>query len=147
MRVGLVWADCSLVSSEQEESTVDAFWVECSPVESVELVEPQMNEEDHASVERMRRDYGWPHDFGGRQRCCFLVARDLSFIRAFPAHYPFHQLWNGYSPFRETDDTTIDALAQLAQLSASPKRVEAREGALFVWPHSTDSNLLQRMFQ
>jgi hypothetical protein len=77
---------------------------------------PGPRKEDHASIDRVRRGYGWPHNFGGQNRCCFLADRDLHFIRAFPAHYPFHQLWNGYSPFREIDETTIEALNQLAQL-------------------------------
>ena len=116
MRARLVWPDCSLVcSDERMVSPVDAFWVECTPAESAALVEPHMSEEDHASIAMMRRGYGWPHAVEGQDSCSFLVARDLRFILAFHAHYPFHQLWNGYSPFREIDDTTVEALEQLAQ--------------------------------
>jgi hypothetical protein len=38
---------------------------------------------------------------------CFLVARDLSFVEPRPVHYPFHQLWNAYSPFRTMADRSM----------------------------------------
>jgi hypothetical protein len=71
---------------------------------------------DRTSIEKVRAHYGWPHHFEGEGRCCFLVARDLGFIHAFHAHYPFHQLWNAYSPFRDVPDTTIETLRQISAL-------------------------------
>ena len=97
---------------------VDAFWVECTPEEAATLVEPRMSDADRMSIDETKAHYGWPHHFEGLPRCCFLVARDLSFIHAFHAHYPFHQLWNGYSPFRDVPDT---AIGSLEGLSALPK--------------------------
>jgi hypothetical protein len=96
--------------------SVDAFWVECTPEESARLVDPRMSTADRASIAEMERTYGWPHFFDGEDRCCFLVAPDSSFIRAFQAHYPNHQLWNGYSPFRAIPTTSIDSVDDLATL-------------------------------
>lgn len=47
---------------------------------------------------------------------CFLVARDLSLIEPHPVHYPFHQLWNAYSHFREMPERSIDELTELKEL-------------------------------
>lgn len=131
MRVRRVWPDCSLAGpSDRRVSPIDAFWVECTPAESAGLVEPRMGKEDHASIVRTRRGYGWPHVFDGQDRCCFLVARDLRFIHAFHAHYPFHQLWNGYSPFRDIDEVRIGHLDELASLRRPLRRpgAETRPG-------------------
>ena len=81
-----------------------------------------MSLEDLESIERVRRTYGWPHRFEGIARCCFLVGRDLSFVRAFHFHYPFHQFWNAYSPFRHVPDTEISDLDELASLPTPVNR-------------------------
>jgi len=96
---------------------VDAFWVECAPHEAAMLVEPRMSSVDRMSIEKVKTHYGWPHHFEGESRCCFLVARDLSFIHAFHAHYPFHQLWNAYSPFRDVPEKTIGTLDSLSAMA------------------------------
>lgn len=86
------WPDCDAreFRLSEDKCPIDAFWVECTPREAARLVEPLMSETDQPSIERVRREYGWPHNFDGEDRCCFLVARDMSVIRAFHAHYPFH---------------------------------------------------------
>jgi hypothetical protein len=118
MLVRLGWPDCDprKYAIRDASAPVDAFWVECTPDEAATLVEPRMSEVDLESIEKVEAHYGWPHAFEGESRCCFLVARDLSFIHAFHAHYPFHHLWNGYSPFREVPDTRVGTLDQLSAL-------------------------------
>ena len=118
MLVRLGWPDCnpSRYGIRELSELVDAFWVECTPEEASRLVEPRMSEEDLSSIERVGAHYGWPHLYDGADRCCFLVARDLSFISAFHAHYPVHQMWNAYSPFREVAATTIETLDQIPAL-------------------------------
>jgi len=51
---------------------------------------------------------------------CFLVTRDLDSIRPFWVHYPFANLWNGYSPFREMPDTFITSLDEVRSLELPP---------------------------
>ena len=114
MRLG--WPDCNPREYGIRAGPIDAFWVECTPNEATRLVEPLMSEADFPSIEKVRAHYGWPHRFEGADRCCFLVARDLSFIHAFHAHYPFHQLWNSYSPFRDVSETTIETLDEITAL-------------------------------
>ena len=46
----------------------------------------------------------------------FNVSRDLSVCYSDVAHHPFHQLWNGYSPFRKCDHIVIDSLEELKNL-------------------------------
>jgi hypothetical protein len=50
----------------------------------------------------------------GRTPYCFLVARDLRSIDPCEFHYPFHQMWNAYSPFREMPERKIGRLEELA---------------------------------
>jgi hypothetical protein len=82
-----------------------------------------MSDADLDSIRHTKSSYGWPHHFDGKDQCCFLVARDLRFIQAFHAHYPYHQLWNAYSPFGPVPDTVIATLDELAELPA-PRDVE-----------------------
>ena len=118
MHVRLGWPDCNpgQYGIRDASEPIDSFWVDCTPDEATKLVEPLMSDADRPSIEKVRVHYGWPHHFEGQDRCCFLVARDLSFIHAFHAHYPFHQLWNAYSPFRDVPDTTIETLDQISAL-------------------------------
>ena len=43
----------------------------------------------------------------------FCVSRDMSDCYAEVAHHPFHQLWNGYSPFRRCDPIDISSPEEL----------------------------------
>jgi hypothetical protein len=91
-----------------------SFWVECTPEESRDSVEPRMRSDDQETIDRMRRSsYGWPHRVRGTAYCCFMISPDLSRIQAFWWHYPFHQLWNGYSPFHAIEPVDIESLDEL----------------------------------
>ena len=46
----------------------------------------------------------------------FNVSRDLSVCYADVAHHPFHQLWNGYSPFCLCDQVEISSPDELKEL-------------------------------
>lgn len=46
----------------------------------------------------------------------FNVSRDLSVCYAGVAHHPFHQLWNGYSPFCPCDHVEINSPADLKDI-------------------------------
>ena len=46
----------------------------------------------------------------------FNVSLDISICYSDVAHHPFHQLWNGYSPFRKCDHIVIDSLEELKNL-------------------------------
>jgi hypothetical protein len=119
MIVRLAWPDCNphAYGIRDAFERVDVFWVECTPEEATKLVEPFMSDADRLSIEQVRASYGWPHHFDAEDWCCFLVARDLSFIHAFHAQYPFHHLWNAYSPFRNVPDTTIETLDEITALA------------------------------
>ncbi len=41
---------------------------------------------------------------------CIVVNRDLSTIEVRPSHYPFANLWNGYSPWRRIEVIEVDSL-------------------------------------
>lgn len=51
----------------------------------------------------------------------FNVSRDLSECYSDVAHHPFHQLWNGYSPFYLCDHIAIDTPDELKYIQPTYK--------------------------
>lgn len=97
---------------------VDAFWVEATADEAEAVVFPHLQaaavdeSRDLAEdLQNVAEQLGTP-----ARPFCFLVARDLSFIDPFPARYPYHQLWNAYSPFESMPDRMISSLEELQTL-------------------------------
>ena len=97
---------------------MDCFWVEATHEEAIESVFPLLSRELELELEELATECEDlaksisqpPRPF------CFLVARDLSCIDPFEVHYPFHQLWNAYSPFRSLPDRSITSLDELAEI-------------------------------
>jgi hypothetical protein len=82
--------------------SMDCFWVEATHEEAIQSVFPMLSpelqlESEQLAVrcERLAEEISQPP-----RPFCFLVARDLSSIDPFEVHYPFHQFWGAYSPFR-----------------------------------------------
>ena len=100
----------------------DAFWVEATAEEAVVAVFPYISDEQKESSEREVLCFGHiAKDVGDPPRpYCFLVTKDLRSIEPHPVHYPFHQLWNAYSPFRFIGGHKISKLEQLASLQYTP---------------------------
>lgn len=113
---------------------LDQFWIACSKEEAERWFVPLLDERElnqYHDVLRMnaeRREYN-PEQY---VKYCemiketmevnevayayFCVSRDLSECYADVAHHPFHQLWNGYSPFCRCDHVEIDSPDQLKDI-------------------------------
>ena len=94
---------------------MDAFWVEATREEAVQWIIPRLTVEQRAESEEwasecpcLAQQISQPP-----RPYCYLVARDLSSIDPFVVHYPFHQSWNAYSPFRSISVRTIASLDEL----------------------------------
>ncbi len=51
-----------------------------------------------------------------KYHCYFNVSRDLKTCFPTEPHYPFSNLWNGYSPFEKMKIKTIYSLSELKDL-------------------------------
>ncbi len=131
MVVRSYWPSCDYRHKEWGASPIDAFWVEATREEAMQSIFPMLSHELQLESERLAAQcVGLAEEIAQPPRpFCFLVARDLSSIDPFQVHYPFHQLWNAYSPFRAIPERTITSLRELAGISievTSGKRARKR---------------------
>ena len=112
MRVRCFWRDCTYRNRTWGSPPVDAFWVEATEQEARSAVFPLLKPEQVAESRKVAEQYHHAAVDPARP-FCYLVARDLSSIDPFHPHYPFHQLWNAYSPFESMSEITVSTLDAL----------------------------------
>lgn len=97
---------------------MDAFWVEATQEEAINEVFPKLQPAEIVeSKEFVERFIQIAKELCNPPRpYCFLVAQDLSTTDPFHVHYPFHQLWNGYSPFEVMATVDIQSLEEVGTL-------------------------------
>jgi len=119
MIVRCFWPSCDYRQKKETATPIDAFWVEATHEEAIHSVFPRLSRELRLESKRLaaRCDALAKTVSQPPRPFCFLVARDLSCIDPFEVYYPFHQMWNGYSPFRSIPEQTIASLHQLAGIS------------------------------
>jgi hypothetical protein len=119
MIVRCFWPSCDFRHKQWNASPIDAFWVEATHEEAIQSVFPLLSSELQSESEQLaaRCENLEETDSQTPRLFCFLVARDLSSIDPFEVHYPFHHLWNAYSPFRSIPERTITSLQELAGIS------------------------------
>ena len=104
----------------------DSFWIACSKEEAEKWLVPLLDEEGlrqynmvlRMNANRKEQDPLWEEKYNdmiketmGVNEVAFVhfcISRDLSECYAEVAHHPFHQLWNGYSPFWRCDHVDIN---------------------------------------
>ena len=111
MLIRAFWRNCDLCRD-------DALWVEATIVEAESSVFSRLSADDISASRQFAKETGHMAEAMGRPDLtfCFLVSRDLSFIRPFPVHYPIHNLWNGYSPFEEMPAIDVEDLDALREI-------------------------------
>lgn len=97
---------------------IDSFWVEATYEEAEKAIYPFLTPEE---IERSKTHAKEGESIAsqiGNPPCpyCFLVAKNLSTIDPFHVDYPYHQMWNAYSPFKEIAKHHINALEELKAL-------------------------------
>jgi hypothetical protein len=118
MLVRFFWRDCDFSKKERKAKFLDAFWVEATKTEVEDAIFPYL-QADAVEESRLLADkfYEIAKQFGNPTRpSCFLIARDLSTINPFPVNYPFHHMWNAYSPFESMPEKLIAQLQELRSL-------------------------------
>ncbi len=120
--VGLSVLACFSALQRARADTVHAFRVEATPAEAEAAIFPHLSANAVAEAKSLAEEYaGLAERLGSPARpFCFLVARDLGPIKPHPVHYPFHQMWNAYLPFRTMAEQYIDGLEELKELDCPP---------------------------
>lgn len=115
MRVRAFWRDCTFRHKAWRGDSVHAFCVEATAEEAAAVVFPSLSQQKITESNQLAEEYGGLAAMMGDATLpfCFLVARDLSSIDPFPPHYPFHPMWNAYSPFQSMPEVTIATLDDL----------------------------------
>ncbi len=119
MQVRCYWPKCTNRGNSTDAPAVDAFWVEATQEEAQSSVFPLLTAQQITESRRLAEQFGdVAKALGAPARAfCYLVACDLSSVDPRPPHYPVHQLWNAYSPFRPIPETTIADLGDLRSIA------------------------------
>jgi hypothetical protein len=119
MIVRFLWPSCDYRQKNRGAIPIDAFWVEATHEEAIQSVFPILSYEAQSESEQLAAqcEHLAETDSQPARPYCFLVARDLSSIDPYEAHYPFHHMWNAYSPFRSFPKRTIRSLVELAGIT------------------------------
>ena len=96
MLIRFFWRNCDLCDD-------DALWVEATKAEAESIIFPRLSVDEISKSKQLSKQTERIDKSMGKanQTFCFLMSKDISFIRPFPVHFPVHNLWNGYSPFEE----------------------------------------------
>jgi hypothetical protein len=116
MIVRWFWRNCDFRHKEWGTTRIDAFWVETTLEEAEVAIYPRLTQERVAESKALAERLARFAESRGASPYCFLVARDLSSIDPHEFHYPFHHMWNAYSPFAEMPEMKISRLEELASI-------------------------------
>ena len=119
MRVRFYWPECTNRGRSTDAPAVDAFWVEATQQEAQASVFPTLTPHQVEESRRMAKQFSHvANALGDPARAfCYLIVPDLSSVDPRPPHYPVHQLWNAYSPFKPISETTIADLSDLRSIA------------------------------
>ena len=128
MFIRYVWPNRTYSDSEGNVSALDAFWVEATRDEAETCIFPALSPDTISMSERFAADFRHVAEHLGHpaHQFCFLVAGDLHSIEPHPVHYPVHQLWGAYSPFRLFPEVTISNLDEVRTI-VLPPGIQERE--------------------
>jgi hypothetical protein len=123
MLVRYFWPACDYRGKILGAAPADAFWVEATQEEAEISIFPRLKSAALAESKNLAERYSHLAALKDPPRpYCYLVARDLSFIDPFHFHYPFHHLWNAYSPFEPIGPLMISGLDELHNIQLPPSR-------------------------
>jgi len=125
----------------------DQFWIACTQEEAEKWFVPLLDEQRlrqyldvlKMNEERKRGKPDWDAEYNQMIKetmkvdevayAYFNVSRDLSVCYSDVAHHPFHQLWNGYSPFEYCDHVDIKTPDELKHVRMT------RDGKCIEWKY------------
>ena len=129
MLIQLCWENCTLARLEDEP--IDSFWLEATKEEAESFIYPYCTSETVAQS-KIFGESNVPFLNEARatdpnRRYCFLVAKDLTTIKAFPVYYPHSPMWQIHSPFKSIPPRCVISLEELKEVKTE---VTVRDTAL-----------------
>ncbi|GAB4287455.1 MAG: hypothetical protein Kow0068_13210 [Marinilabiliales bacterium] len=103
------------------------FWIGCSEEEAKTIFLPLLSESEKENYKIIAEDIKHKSEAywnavkeilntEEKYHAYFNVSRDLSICYPERPHFPFANMWDGYSPFRKIDQKTIYSLDELKEL-------------------------------
>jgi hypothetical protein len=125
MNIRWFWRDCNFRNKEWGKESIDSFWVEATLCDAETEIFPLLKNELISQSKDLSQKFKVLADNMGYtyQPYCFLVARNLDSIDPFPVHYPFHQMWNAYSPFETIPEIVISNLKEIRDIDLPLRRL------------------------
>ena len=129
MLIRYFWRDWERRGMKPDSDPVDAFWVEATTDEAEAYVFPLLETVSVRESRRLADEFSTIVEQSSvpLRPFCFLVARDLSSIDPMHAHYPFHHMWNAYSPFEALPTSVIENLQELRTLRVPHKKSPVKD--------------------
>ena len=125
------WPRCTYRERRWNAEPIDCFWLEATREEAERQLFQLLGQNKVAlSNEMAAKGCGITQPtYGIARPYCFLLAKDLSSIDPFQANYPYANLWNGYSPFREMAErkTRSDFTAEIRSDSPTFRRISSSD--------------------
>jgi hypothetical protein len=112
------WRKCEYLEWSQCKDPIDSIWVEATESEAEQYIFPHLSQESiKESKIHAEKSFEIAKELANPVRpFCFLVSQNLSNIYACHAYYPFHQLWNGYSPFERMPLINLNTLSDITKI-------------------------------
>ena len=119
MLTKLYWNNCTLARLESQP--IDSFWIEATRKEAETLIYPYCSSETIVQSRLYGESDGEiAAKIGDALRSyCFLTARDLSTVKAFPVYYPYSPMWKAHSPFKKVAPQKLSDLFELKNIATS----------------------------
>ena len=95
------------------------YWLECTKEEAQLQVFPRLDQcamdESHKVANQYEDQLLESFGLDTRLRYCFLISNDLKSIEPFSPMYPYHPMWNAYSPFEMCEKLEISSIDEIKQ--------------------------------
>jgi len=124
MIIQYFWRNCDFWGRESEVEPIDGFWIEATKKEAESLIFPRLKPAEIVKSRELADQLkGLAKELGHPLRLfCFLVSRDFQIIKPMEGHYPFGNLWNGYSPFEWMEEIEISRLEDVLNIALPAKK-------------------------
>jgi hypothetical protein len=117
------WRKCDYLELSQRKEPIDAIWIEATESEAEQFIFPYLSQKlIQKSKELSDEWFEIAKKLGNPARpFCFLASKNLINIYPCHIHYPFHQLWNGDSPFEKMPIVNLRSLNDIANIEIPEK--------------------------
>lgn len=111
MEIQLYWPRCSSF----KQKPIDAYWIEASETEMMNIVYPILTQTEKAKFDSMKDVYiaKTNSEVAKKDHYYFLISKDISNIITEAWYYPYSGMWNAYCPFKRVQAKLISNLDEI----------------------------------